>query len=79
MAAGLNSTEVDVMLGLVRRLHSEGITCIIVEHVLRFVMNLSHRCIVIDFGSQIAEGTPEEVLNNQAVHAAYLGEEASLA
>lgn len=79
VAAGLNSTEVDVMLGLVRRLHSEGITCIIVEHVLRFVMNLSHRCIVIDFGSQIAEGTPEEVLNNPAVHAAYLGEEASLA
>ena len=79
VAAGLNSTEVDVMLGLVRRLHSEGITCIIVEHVLRFVMNLSHRCIVIDFGSQIAEGTPEEVLNNPAVHAAYLGEEASIA
>lgn len=79
VAAGLNSTEVDVILGLVRRLHSEGITCIIVEHVLRFVMNLSHRCIVIDFGSQIAEGTPEEVLNNPAVHAAYLGEEASLA
>lgn len=79
VAAGLTSTEVDVMLQLVRQLNSEGITFIIVEHVMRFVMNLSHRCIVIDFGSQIAEGTPEEVLNNPAVHAAYLGEEASLA
>jgi len=79
VAAGLTSTEVDVMLRLVRQLNSEGITFIIVEHVMRFVMNLSHRCIVIDFGSQIAEGTPEEVLNNPAVHAAYLGEEASLA
>jgi branched-chain amino acid transport system ATP-binding protein len=79
VAAGLTSTEVDVMLELVRQLNSEGITCIIVEHVMRFVMNLSHRCIVIDFGSQIAEGTPEEVLNNPAVHAAYLGEEASIA
>ena len=79
VAAGLTSTEVDVMLDLVRQLNSEGITFIIVEHVMRFVMNLSHRCIVIDFGSQIAEGTPEEVLNNPAVHAAYLGEEASLA
>jgi branched-chain amino acid transport system ATP-binding protein len=79
VAAGLTSTEVDVMLHLVRQLNSEGITFIIVEHVMRFVMNLSHRCIVIDFGSQIAEGTPEEVLNNPAVHAAYLGEEASLA
>ena len=79
VAAGLTSTEVDVMLQLVRQLNSEGITCIIVEHVMRFVMNLSHRCIVIDFGSQIAEGTPEEVLNNPAVHAAYLGEEASIA
>ena len=79
VAAGLTSTEVDVMLQLVRQLNTEGITCIIVEHVMRFVMNLSHRCIVIDFGSQIAEGTPEEVLNNPAVHAAYLGEEASIA
>jgi len=79
VAAGLTSTEVDVMLRLIRQLNSEGITCIIVEHVMRFVMNLSHRCIVIDFGSQIAEGTPEEVLNNPAVHAAYLGEEASIA
>jgi branched-chain amino acid transport system ATP-binding protein len=79
VAAGLTSTEVDVMLQLVRQLNTEGITCIIVEHVMRFVMNLSHRCLVIDFGSQIAEGTPEEVLNNPAVHAAYLGEEASIA
>ena len=79
VAAGLTSTEVDVMLQLIRQLNSEGITCIIVEHVMRFVMNLSQRCIVIDFGSQIAEGTPEEVLNNPAVHAAYLGEEASIA
>lgn len=79
VAAGLTSTEVDVMLQLVRQLNTEGITCIIVEHVMRFVMNLSHRCIVIDFGSQIAEGTPEEILNNPAVHAAYLGEEASIA
>ena len=79
VAAGLTSTEVDVMLQLVRQLNTDGITCIIVEHVMRFVMNLSHRCIVIDFGSQIAEGTPEEVLNNPAVHAAYLGEEASIA
>jgi branched-chain amino acid transport system ATP-binding protein len=79
VAAGLTSTEVDVMLRLIRQLNSEGITFIIVEHVMRFVMNLSHRCIVIDFGSQIAEGTPEEVLINPAVHAAYLGEEASIA
>ena len=79
VAAWLTSTEVDVMLQLVRQLNTEGITCIIVEHVMRFVMNLSHRCIVIDFGSQIAEGTPEEVLNNPAVHEAYLGEEASIA
>lgn len=79
VAAGLTSTEVDAMLDLIHQLHEEGITCIIVEHVMRFVMNLSHRCIVIDFGSQIAEGTPEEVLNNPAVHAAYLGEEATIA
>jgi len=79
VAAGLTPTEVDVVLDLVNLLHASGITFIIVEHVMRFVMNLSQRCIVIDFGSLIAEGTPEEVLNNPAVHAAYLGEEASIA
>jgi branched-chain amino acid transport system ATP-binding protein len=79
VAAGLTLTEIDEVLELVQQLSKEGITFIIVEHVMKFVMNLSHRVVVIDFGSQIAEGTPEEVLNNPAVHAAYLGEEASIA
>jgi branched-chain amino acid transport system ATP-binding protein len=79
VAAGLTSTEIDAVLELVHQLHDEGITFIVVEHVMKVIVNLSHRIIVIDFGKEIARGTPGEVMSNPAVHAAYLGEEASIA
>jgi branched-chain amino acid transport system ATP-binding protein len=79
VAAGLTSNEIDVVLELVHQLHDEGITFIVVEHVMKVIVNLSHRIIVIDFGKEIARGTPDEVMNNPAVHAAYLGEEATIA
>lgn len=75
VAAGLTSTEIDDVLTLVHQLSDEGITFIVIEHVLKVIVNLSHRIIVIDFGKEIARGTPDEVMNNPAVHAAYLGEE----
>ncbi len=79
VAAGLTSTEIDDVLDLVHQLHDEGITFIVVEHVMKVIVNLSHSIIVIDFGKEIARGTPDEVMNSPAVHAAYLGEEATLA
>lgn len=78
VAAGLNTVEVEAVLALVRQLSQEGITLLIVEHVMKVVMSLSRRIIVLDFGEKIAEGTPQEVSRNPAVLEAYLGEEGYL-
>lgn len=74
--AGLNPTEVEEMMGLIRRMRDEfGITAACgVEHVMRVVMNLSTRIIVLNYGKKIAEGTPKEIVDNPVVIAAYLGE-----
>ncbi len=75
VAAGLNSIEVEVVLSLVRHLNQNGITLLIVEHLMKVIMSLSHRIVVLDFGKKIAEGTPEEIGHNPAVLEAYLGQE----
>ena len=64
------------MLTLVRQLNQEGVTLLIVEHLMKVIMSLSHRIVVLDFGQKIAEGAPEEISRNPAVLEAYLGEEA---
>jgi branched-chain amino acid transport system ATP-binding protein len=74
-ASGLKDFEVDDILALVRQLNGEGITFLIVEHLMKVIMNLSHRIIVLDFGQKIAQGTPQEISHNPAVLAAYLGKE----
>jgi branched-chain amino acid transport system ATP-binding protein len=75
-AAGLNTVEVEDVLSLVRHLNQEGVTLLIVEHLMKVIMSLSHRIVVLDFGQKIAEGAPEEISRNPAVLEAYLGEEA---
>jgi len=66
---------VNDILVLVRQLNKEGITFLIVEHLMKVIMDLSHRVIVLDFGQMIAQGTPQEISKNPAVLAAYLGKE----
>jgi branched-chain amino acid transport system ATP-binding protein len=51
-----------------------GVTIILIEHDMGLVMDISHRVLVLDFGSKIAEGSPDEVRNNPAVIRAYLGQ-----
>jgi branched-chain amino acid transport system ATP-binding protein len=72
--AGLSSAEVDDILDILFRLNEQGITIIMIEHIMRAVMRFSERIIVLDAGERIAEGTPEEIVRNPAVEKAYLGE-----
>jgi branched-chain amino acid transport system ATP-binding protein len=72
--AGLNPSEISAMVDTIRRIRDQGITIIMIEHVMHAIMNVSDRILVLSFGELIAEGTPEEIANNQQVIEAYLGD-----
>ena len=67
--------EIDKLKGVIQNLVKEGLTIFIVEHNMPFVMSISHRVVVLDGGSKLIEGTPDEVKNDKRVIKAYLGEE----
>ncbi|GGF74475.1 branched-chain amino acid transport system ATP-binding protein [Mameliella alba] len=73
--AGLNPTELEEGIALIRRLRDEGLTIILVEHVMDAIRSLCDRCVVMSSGTRIAEGTPEEVLSDPEVIRAYLGDD----
>jgi branched-chain amino acid transport system ATP-binding protein len=72
--AGLNPAEIDGMIQMVLDIRAQGITIIMIEHLMKAVMNVSDRIFVLDYGEQIAEGSPNEIANNPQVIEAYLGD-----
>jgi len=75
MMAGLTHTEVVEAMELVKKISDRGITIVMIEHVMKAIMNVCNRIIVLHHGKKIAEGTPQEIANSKTVVEVYLGEE----
>ena len=72
--AGLNPTELNESIQIIRKIREKGITIMIIEHHMKVIMSLSDRIVVLNYGEKIAEGTPQEIRHNPLVVEAYLGE-----
>jgi branched-chain amino acid transport system ATP-binding protein len=73
LVAGLNPAETAQAMELVTRIRDRGITILMIEHVMKAIMSVCDRIMVLHHGEKIAEGTPEEITNNQTVIEVYLG------
>ncbi|MGG0656384.1 ABC transporter ATP-binding protein [Rummeliibacillus pycnus] len=74
-AAGMNEKETDSLFDLIKKVQARGITVLIIEHDMPLIMKICDRITVLNFGKKLAEGTPLEIQNNEAVIEAYLGKE----
>jgi ABC-type branched-subunit amino acid transport system ATPase component len=71
--AGLNPTEVALMIELVRKIRDSGVSVLMIEHLMQAIMSLSDRIVVLNLGRKLAEGPPDEVVHNSDVVECYLG------
>jgi len=72
--AGLNPSEQNELIDIIRQIRAKGITIMVIEHHMKVIMALSDRIVVLNYGQKIAEGTPKEISSNPLVIEAYLGE-----
>jgi branched-chain amino acid transport system ATP-binding protein len=72
--AGLNPSEQNELIDIIRQIRAKGITIMIIEHHMKVIMSLSDRVVVLNYGQKIAEGTPKEIGSNPLVIEAYLGD-----
>jgi len=72
--AGLSPSEIEEILVVLSRLNEQGITIVLIEHIMRAVMSFSTRLVVLVAGQKIADGAPQEAIRNPEVERAYLGE-----
>jgi branched-chain amino acid transport system ATP-binding protein len=72
-AAGVNPDETEGLAMLIEKMVQNGITVCLIEHKMQMIMKLAHKIMVLNYGEKIAEGTPEEIKNNETVIKAYLG------
>jgi len=73
--SGLNATEITEVIGFIQKIKQMGITIVLIEHVMKVVMNLSDRIIMLQNGAKVIEGPPDDILKDSSVIKAYLGEE----
>jgi branched-chain amino acid transport system ATP-binding protein len=73
VVAGLRGAEIDQAMDLIRTINTRGITVLVIEHVMKVIVGICQRVVVLDYGRQIAEGTPAQITTNPAVIEAYLG------
>jgi branched-chain amino acid transport system ATP-binding protein len=77
LMAGLNQTEVQEAMDDIRQVRDKGVTIIMIEHVMKAIMNICDRIVVLNYGKKLAEGTPQEIVNSKTVIEVYLGEEST--
>jgi branched-chain amino acid transport system ATP-binding protein len=72
---GLNPTEIEQIMGLIKEINDSGCTLFVIEHVMKAIMSISDRIVVLHLGKKLMEGAPKEVVSNEEVVKAYLGDE----